>query len=41
VKIGLIAAFGYEVNVATKGEPVGEGGISLIGISFSQKLRSK
>lgn len=41
MKLGLIAAFGYEVNVATKGEPVGEGGISLIGISFSHKLRSR
>lgn len=41
LKLGLIAAFGYEVNVATKGEPVGEGGISLIGISFSHKLGSR
>lgn len=41
LKLGLIAAFGYEVNVATKGDPVGEGGISLIGISFSHKLGSR
>ncbi len=38
LKLGLIAAFGYEVNVGTRGEPVGEGGISLVGISFSHKL---
>lgn len=40
LKLGLNAAFGYEVNLATKGEPVGEGGISLIGISFSHMLGS-
>lgn len=41
MKLGLIAAFGYEVNLATNGEPVGEGGISLLGISLVYKLQSK
>ncbi len=41
IKLGLIAAFGYEVNVGTRGEPVGEGGISLVGISFSHQLATK
>ncbi|MBO3698440.1 hypothetical protein [Roseivirga sp. E12] len=41
MKLGLIAAFGYELNVVTSGEPVGEGGISLIGFSFAYKLGSK
>ncbi|OEK01695.1 hypothetical protein BFP97_09275 [Roseivirga sp. 4D4] len=41
IKLGLIGAFGYELNVATSGEPVGEGGISLLGISFAYKLGSK
>jgi len=41
LKLGFIAAFGYEVNVATNGEDVGEGGISLLGISLAHKLGSK
>lgn len=40
LKLGLTAAFGYEVSVATKGESVGEGGISLFGISFAHILGS-
>jgi hypothetical protein len=35
LKLGLKAAFGYEININTKGEDVGEGGISLFGATFS------
>jgi hypothetical protein len=31
-------AFGQEINVVTKGDEVGQGGISLIGMSFSRRL---
>lgn len=41
LKLGLIGAFGYEVNIATSGEPVGEGGISLLGFSFAYKIGAK
>lgn len=34
LKLGLFAAFGYEANIITSGEEVGQGGISLIGISI-------
>lgn len=39
VKLSMIIAFGYELNVITSGEPVGEGGISLVGLSASFLLR--
>ncbi len=38
MKAGVIAAFGYEVNVITNGEKVGQGGISLIGLSYSLRI---
>ncbi|GAB5523828.1 MAG: hypothetical protein Roseis2KO_17000 [Roseivirga sp.] len=38
LKLGLIVAFGYEVNIITSGEEVGQGGISLIGFSFTYNL---
>lgn len=31
-------AFGYEINVKTEGEPVGEGAILLIGINFGKRF---
>lgn len=34
LKIALKAAFGYEININTQGEEVGEGGISLFGAAF-------
>ncbi|MCE7993201.1 MAG: hypothetical protein HEP71_14540 [Roseivirga sp.] len=34
IKLGLLVAFGYEVNVVTSGKEVGQGGISLLGLSF-------
>lgn len=38
IKLGLLVAFGYEVNVVTSGEKVGQGGISLLGLSFMYDL---
>ncbi|GEM_PF-370526 len=38
IKLGLLVAFGYEVNIVTSGEEVGQGGISLIGLSFMYNL---
>lgn len=38
IKLGLLVAFGYEVNIITSGEEVGQGGISLVGLSFAFKL---
>lgn len=38
IKLGLLVAFGYEVNVITSGEEVGQGGISLLGLSFMYDL---
>lgn len=31
-------AFGYEINVKTEGEPVGEGAILLLGINFGKRF---
>ena len=31
-------AFGYEVNVKTKGEPTGEGAILLVGVNFGKRF---
>lgn len=31
-------AFGYEINVKTEGEPVGEGAILLIGLNFGKRF---
>lgn len=31
-------AFGQEINVVTNGDEVGQGGISLVGVSFSRRL---
>lgn len=38
IKLGLLVAFGYEVNIVTSGEEVGQGGISLLGLSFIYDL---
>lgn len=38
ILLGGLVAFGYEVNVITSGEPVGEGGISLFAISATFPL---
>lgn len=38
IKLGILVAFGYEVNVTTSGEDVGQGGISLVGLSVGFKL---
>ncbi len=38
IKLGFIVAFGYEVNIVTSGEEVGQGGISLFGASLSFRL---
>lgn len=38
IKLGLLVAFGYEVNMITSGEAVGQGGISLIGLSVDFRL---
>ncbi|KYG79025.1 hypothetical protein [Roseivirga echinicomitans] len=38
VSFGLYAEFGYEINVISSGEDVGQGGISLVGFSLSRKL---
>ncbi len=38
LKLGLLLAFGYEVNIVTSGEEVGQGGISLLGFSFTYDL---
>lgn len=38
IKLGLLVAFGYEVNIVTSGEEVGQGGISLLGLSFMYDL---
>jgi len=39
VKLGLFAAVGYEINIVTSGEEVGQGGISIIGASIAIALR--
>ena len=39
IKLAIMAGFGYEINVKTVGQEVGEGGISLIGASFVYNLR--
>ncbi len=36
--ISPTVAFGYEVNVKTKGEPVGEGAILLLGIQLGKRF---
>jgi len=36
--LGLYAGFGYEINVISSGEAVGQGGISLVGLSLLRKL---
>lgn len=36
--LGFYAGFGYEINVISSGEDVGQGGISLVGFSISRKL---
>lgn len=38
IKLGILVAFGYEVNVVTRGEEVGQGGVSLVGLSIGFKL---
>tara|TARA_R110001592_G_scaffold40359_9_gene132612 strand:- start:1466 stop:2005 length:540 start_codon:yes stop_codon:yes gene_type:complete len=38
LSLGLYAGFGYEVNVISSGEDVGQGGMSLVGFSLSRKL---
>lgn len=38
VKLGLMAAAGYELNMITSGQEVGQGGISLFGASLSFRL---
>lgn len=40
IKLGLLVAFGYEVNVITSGEEVGQGGISLVGVSLTFPIKS-
>lgn len=39
IKLGLFVAFGYEVNVVTSGKEVGQGGISLAGVSLTFPFR--
>lgn len=39
LKLGLFVAFGYEINILSSGQDVGQGGISLIGFSLSQKIK--
>ena len=39
IKLGVFVAAGYEVNIVTSGEEVGEGGISIIGASFAFTLK--
>ncbi|WP_339608299.1 hypothetical protein [uncultured Roseivirga sp.] len=36
--VGAYAGFGYEINVISSGEDVGQGGISLAGFSLSHKF---
>ena len=38
IKLGVFVAFGYEVNMVTSGEEVGQGGISLVGLSVGFRL---
>jgi hypothetical protein len=38
LKIGLFIAFGYEVNIITSGQNVGQGGISLMGFSLTHQI---
>uniref|UniRef100_UPI004048C4B4 hypothetical protein n=1 Tax=Roseivirga sp. TaxID=1964215 RepID=UPI004048C4B4 len=39
LKLGLFVAFGYEINVISSGQEVGQGGISLAGFSLSHKIK--
>ena len=39
IKLGIFVAAGYEVNVITSGEEVGQGGISIIGASFALPIK--
>ncbi|MFT6827223.1 MAG: hypothetical protein ACJAZV_000504 [Roseivirga sp.] len=39
LKLGIFVAFGYEINVISSGQDVGQGGISLLGFSISQKIK--
>ena len=41
IKFGALVAFGYEVNVITSGREVGQGGISLFGLSFTYDLNKE
>ena len=34
-------SFGYEINIRTSGDPVGEGGIILVGVQLSRVLQSR
>ncbi|MFY0592674.1 hypothetical protein [Roseivirga sp.] len=38
INFNILIGFGYEVNVITSGEGVGEGGISLLGLSVDFRL---
>lgn len=40
LKLGLLVAFGYEVNFITSGEEVGQGGILLFGASLTFPIKS-
>ncbi len=39
IKIGFFVPAGYEVNLVTSGQEVGEGGISIIGASFTLPIK--
>jgi hypothetical protein len=39
LKLGIFVAFGYEINVVTTGQEVGQGGISLAGFTLTHKIR--
>lgn len=39
IKLGLFVAAGFEVNVITSGQEVGQGGISIMGASFALPIK--
>lgn len=38
ITLGIFSSLGYEVNLITSGEAVGQGGISMVGLGFNYRL---